>query len=114
MSDMSFQNDDLGLLAEKTKPNERATRATARLKAKIYSALIRRQEECGPLLSLTKTREAGFGLCVFERLWEELPVGHAAKCFNCCSVCHARILGERVERAPIYWHECPYVAFGKK
>ena len=114
MSDMSFQDDDLGLLAEKTKPNEGATRATARLKAKIYSALIRRQEESGPLLSLTETREAGAGLCVFESLWEKLPVGHSAKCFNCCSICHARILGERVERAPIYWHECPYVAFGKK
>lgn len=114
MNDMSFQDDDLGLLAEKTEPNEGATRAPARLKAKIYSALIRRQEQSGPLLSLTGTQEAGFGLCIFESFWEKLPVGHAAKCFNCCSVCHARILGERFERAPIYWQECPYVAFGEK
>ena len=114
MSHMSFPDDDLELLAEKTEPNESSTRATGRLKAKIYSALILRQEATGPLLSLIETREAGFGLCVFESLWEKLPVGHTAKCFNCCSICHARILGERVERAPIYWHECPYVTFGKK
>jgi hypothetical protein len=110
MSEMSFQDDDLGLLAEQIEPTEGPLRAPARLKARTYSALIRRQEESGRLLSLSETH----GLCVFENLWEKLPLGDAAKRFNCCSVCHARILGERLEPAPIYWHECPYVAFGKK
>lgn len=112
---MSFQDDDLFIaLAEKTERDEGATRTPSRLKSKIYSALVREQEASGSLQSLTQTREAGQALCVFESLWEKLPLGEAAKCFNCCSICHARILGERVERAPIYWGHCPYVAFGKR
>lgn len=111
---MSFQDDDLfERLAEKTQPAEGTSRAPTRLKSKLYSTLIRHQEESGPLLSLTETREAGHELCVFESLWEKLPLGHSAKCFNCCSVCHARVLGEQVEKAPIYWGHCPYVAFKK-
>jgi hypothetical protein len=26
-------------------------------------------------------------------------------------VCHARVLAERLEHAPIYWPHCPYVRF---
>ncbi len=111
---MSFQDDDLfAKFAEKTEPGGACTRAPARLKSKLYSALIRRQEASGPLLSLTETQEAEQGLCVFESLWEKLPLGNVAKSFNCCSVCHARVLGERVEQAPIYWSHCPYVTFKK-
>ena len=111
---MSFQDDNLfARFAESTEPAEPATTAPARLKSRIYSALIRSQEESGPLLSLSETQEAGRELCVFESLWEKLPLGQSAKCFNCCSVCHARILGERLEQAPIYWGNCPYVAFKK-
>jgi hypothetical protein len=114
MNEMSFPDDDLGLLVEKIGPMEGRLRAPARLKARIYSVLTRRQESSGPLLSLTETRQAGHGLCVFESFWEKLPLDDAAKRFNCCSVCHARVVGEHMERAPIYWHACPYVAFGKK
>jgi len=85
--------------------------APARLKASIYSALIRRQAESGPLASLSGTKASGRGLCVFEQLVEISPVSEAAKCFNCCSICHARILAERIENAPIYWTHCPYVRF---
>ena len=86
-------------------------RTPSRLKSRIYSELIRRQQAEGPLESLPATHEAGRRLCVFEDLVRIAPVGEKAKQFNCCSVCHARILGENVENAPIYWGNCPYVAF---
>jgi len=86
-------------------------RAPSRLKSRIYSELIRRQQSRAPLEILPATHASGRGLCVFENLVRISPVGEKAKQFNCCSVCHARVLGERVENAPIYWGNCPYVAF---
>jgi len=88
-----------------------ATPAPARLKARIYSMLTRRQEESGPLASLSSTKAADRGLCIFEQLVEISPLPQPAKCLNYCSVCHARILAEKVENAPIYWSNCPYVRF---
>ena len=44
-----------------------AERAPARLKSQIYSALVSKQSETGPLLSLAATKAAGSGLCVFEQ-----------------------------------------------
>jgi len=89
------------------------TYAPSRLKSRIYSALVRRQQETGPLLSLPATEAAGERLCVFEQLVQISPLPEEQKCFNLCSVCHARLLGERVENAPIFWPHCPYVAFKK-
>jgi hypothetical protein len=89
-------------------------RAPSRLKSRLYSAVVRRQQESGRLQNLAETRAEGAGLCVFEDLWQRATSGDAAQCFNCCSLCHARVLAERLERAPIYWPNCPYVAFGKK
>ncbi len=83
----------------------------SRLKSKIYSALVKRQQESGPLLNFPETKAAGQGLCVFEELVRICPTPQQAKSFHCCSVCHARVLGERVENAPIYWGHCPYVRF---
>lgn len=80
----------------------------ATLKSRIYTALIRRQSETGPLMSLSET--AG-GLCVFEKLVTISPVGESAKCLNCCTVCHARLIAERFENAPLYWKHCPYAGF---
>ncbi len=88
-------------------------RAPSRLKSRIYSALVRRQQKTGPLLSLTSTQIAGRQLCVFENLVRIAPLGEQQKCFNVCSICHARVLGEHVENAPIFWPNCPYVAFQK-
>ena len=88
--------------------------APSRLKARIYSSLVKRQQASGPLLSLTRTKESGRGLCVFEELVQILPVGERAKTLNCCSVCHARILGEQLEHPPIFWGNCPYVAFRRE
>jgi len=84
--------------------------APARLKSKIYSALIDQMEASGPLLDMTST-QATDGLCVFEKLVEIAPLGERIATFNACSICHARVLAERLRRAPIYWNNCPYVGF---
>jgi len=81
----------------------------AALRSRIYSALVRRQEETGPLLSLAAVKASGRNLCVFEELVSIAPVGEKMKAFNCCRICHARILAERMNRPPIWWPHCPYV-----
>jgi hypothetical protein len=94
-------------------PEAASSVAPARLKARIYSKLLKRQQESGPLASLTETKAAGGRLCVFEDLWTIAPVGEKMKCRNLCSVCHARVLAENMEKAPIYWPGCPYSGFQK-
>ena len=115
MSDKPIHDDELfeQIALQSEGPGE-VEHSPSRLKARVYSALVRRQQESGPLLNLTETRYAGHGLCVFEGLWERLPLTTSAKSFNCCSICHARVLGEQVENAPIFWGDCPYVGFQKK
>lgn len=114
MSDKPPQDDEIFLrLAQAAETVTKAENAPSRLKAKTYSALVRRQQQSGPLLNLVETHQAGHGLCVFEAAWARLPLTESAKCFNCCSLCHARVVGEHVEPAPIYWANCPYVAFKK-
>jgi len=100
MSDAFFD----ALAAACEAPSERAL---ARLKSKVYSALVERQSESGPLLSLSKTTH----VCVFESLVQITPVGEEAKSLNFCRVCHARVLAEHLENAPIFWRNCPYVTF---
>jgi hypothetical protein len=89
-------------------------RASSRLKSRIYSKLVLAQAESGPLRSLSVTNAEGRGLCVFERLVEITPLPESVKTKNPCRICHARVLGESVESAPIYWPNCPYVAFQKR
>ena len=86
-------------------------RAPARLKSKIYSALLARMAESGPLLDLSDTKQAGGHLCVFERALTELPLGTDVRSMNPCRICHARVLGERMQHAPIFWPGCPYSDF---
>jgi hypothetical protein len=86
-------------------------KAPSRLKSRIYSVLMRRQAESGPLMGLAETLAGGRGLCVFESLTNACPVGETAKRLNLCEVCHARVLAEHVESAPVFWHNCPYVRF---
>ena len=85
--------------------------APSRLKSRIYSALIARQQSDGPLLNLSEVKARGRRLCVFEELVQIAPVGEAAKQPNFCRVCHARILAENFENAPVYWSGCPYARF---
>ena len=86
-------------------------RASSRLKSKIYSTLVARQGQDGPLLSLSATKDSGRRLCVFEELVQIVPAGESLKCMNLCQVCHARVLGEHVEGAPVFWPGCPYAQF---
>ena len=108
-----FSDDELlQRLAFRIEPAETQA-APSRLKSRIYSALVRRQAESGPLLGLAETKSAGHGLCVFEECVRIAPVGEAAKRLNPCRVCHARVLAEHMENPPIYWPNCPYVNFKK-
>src|SRR5436309_8562238 len=86
-------------------------RAPARLKSKIYSALVARMAESGPLLDLTSTKRFGGHLCVFENVLTMLPVGRDIGSMNPCRICHARVLGERLAHAPVFWGGCPYSEF---
>ena len=86
-------------------------RASSRLKSRIYSALVERQAESGPLATLTQSKAAGHGLCVFEALVQIAPLPEKAKSVNICRICHARVLAEKMENAPIWWPSCPYADF---
>ena len=84
--------------------------SSSRLKSRILSTLISLEQAEGPLRILSETRDAGESLCVFEYAVAMLP-SENLQSRNPCSVCHARVLGERVENAPIYWPGCPYSRF---
>ena|SRR5688572_23911763 len=86
-------------------------RTPASLKSKVYSAVVTRLAQSGPLLDLKGVKAAGGHLCVFEHAVAVLPVGSRVRSMNPCRVCHARVLGERLEHAPIFWPGCPYSEF---
>jgi hypothetical protein len=83
------------------------------LKARVYTALIGKQQESGPLMDLQRTKRSGRELCVFEELVQIVPVGQTAKSSFICRACHARILAENLDDPPIFWPGCPYVVFKK-
>jgi len=85
--------------------------APSSLKARLYSALIRSQQETGPLASLGMSVADGHGVCVFEKLVQIVPVNDATKSPFFCTTCHARILAEHFDNPPIFWAHCPYVQF---
>ena len=87
------------------------TPAPSCLKSKLYSSLINAQQQSGPLLGLKQTREQGHKLCVFERFVEMLPQQKDLQSFQYCNICHARVAGEKIENAPIFWPHCPYCEF---
>ena len=97
-------------LAEKTDAPGDVERAPARLKARLYSALVADMAAEGPLRTLPATKSAGRDLCVFENLLQLVPSERVTS-MNPCRVCHARLLAERFESPPIYWPHCPYVEF---
>ena len=88
-----------------------AERAPARLKSKVYSAVTSRMAAAQPLLDLAATKNAGGHLCVFEHALTLLPAATGIQSMNPCRVCHARVLGERMDHAPIFWPGCPYSEF---
>ena len=98
-------------LAKETDALEsRADHAPARLKARVYSALVAAMASDGPLRSLPETHASGRPLCVFEHLFCVVPAERMTS-MNPCRVCHARVLAERFDSPPIYWPHCPYVKF---
>ncbi|MGH9614687.1 MAG: hypothetical protein ACRD4P_16595 [Bryobacteraceae bacterium] len=96
-------------LAGCTGPAE--TAAPSRLKANLYSRLVREQTLSPGMAPLSACEEHGFGLCVFEKLVRIASPGERMEALNPCRVCHARFLAERLENAPIYWPHCPYAKF---
>lgn len=94
-------------------PQEIGESAPSSLKARLYSALVRKQQESGPLASLDSSVAAGHALCVFEKLVHIAPVGERAKSPFFCEVCHARVMAESFDHPPIFWPGCPYVDFRK-
>jgi hypothetical protein len=89
---------------------EEPGQASSRLKSRILSKLITLEQDEGPLRILSQSRDAGERLCVFE-LAVALLASDDLQSRNPCAVCHARMLAERVERAPIFWPGCAYSRF---
>lgn len=109
MPDSNWEREFRRIFAE---PGEKEA-APPSLKARLYTRLIREQQESGQLASLDATVAAGHEVCVFEKLVQIAPVGDRLKTPFFCGVCHARIIGEHLNRPPIFWSNCPYVAFKK-
>jgi len=86
--------------------------APSRLKSRIFSKLMRLEQDSGPLRVLSQDRDDGEELCVFEQAVALLP-SEDLQSRNPCRVCHARVLAENFENPPIYWPGCPYVKFCK-
>jgi hypothetical protein len=98
-------------VADQAQLSSDAVGAPSKLKAQIYSALMLHEAATGPLASFSRTKAAGGHLCVFEELVRIAPLGEQVKSLNICRVCHARVLAEKLDKAPIYWPHCPYVKF---
>jgi hypothetical protein len=114
MTDRSREEELFEKLAEAAKrAPQQGKRAPARLKSRIYSALMQRATADGELRSLPETKAAGRGLCIFEEFMRAAPLGEKLKRVNICRVCHARVLAETIENPPIYWGNCPYSDFKK-
>lgn len=106
MSDELWFEHLAGATAEA--PHERAP---AKLRSRIYSTLLARMADTGPLRDLRDTQKAGGRLCIFEDALTKLPLGANTRSRNPCRICHARVLAERMEHAPIFWPGCPYANF---
>ena len=100
-------------LARESEQPDGISAAPPRLKARMYSALVRRQQESGPLRSLRESKAEGAKLCVFEETWTVAALSEKIQRLNLCRVCHARLLAEKMEKAPIYWPGCTYADFHK-
>lgn len=98
-------------LAEATSPGP--SRASSRLKSRIYSALMSAEAAQGSLASLDECQKQGRELCLWERLIQITPAPETIRSLNHCHFCHARLLAEHLEGAPLRWHGCPYAAFQK-
>ena len=101
--------DDLWFEQLAAATDESEESAPARLKSRVYSAMVQRMSRTAPLLDLRESKRAGAALCVFENAM--LPLQEELRSMNPCRVCHARVLGERMTWAPVFWPGCPYADF---
>ena len=108
---MTEPNTEMEFRALLARLDEQAARAPSSLKARLYSEFVHKQQETGPLASLDASVASGQGVCVFERLVQIAPVGEQIKSPFFCQACHARVLAEHFDNAPIHWPHCPYVKF---
>ena len=114
MADQEQKDKLFNQLADRTSLGSAPSPAApSRLKARIYSALMLRESASKRLRSIPATKAEGGKLCVFEELVRIAPVSINMKSLNICRICHARVLGEAMEKPPIYWANCPYVEFKK-
>ena len=109
MTNDEFDNGEIQRILRAAEAETPAA-VSSRLKSRIFSKLIQMEQEQGPLRVLSESRSAGEILCIFETVVAALPSDNLQS-RNPCAVCHARILGERVEQAPLYWPGCPYTTF---
>ena len=93
-----------------TVPEPAGGSASSCFKSRVYSRLIEAQESDGPLEPLADSAANGSPLCVFEQIMAVAP-SNALQRYQYCKICHARVAGERVESAPIFWPNCPYSDF---
>ncbi|MEO7205529.1 MAG: hypothetical protein ABI145_01795 [Steroidobacteraceae bacterium] len=112
MAQADDQNEHLARLLSLALEQEES--ASSRLKSRLYTALVRATQETGTLQTLTQSKAAGRDLCAFETLVQIAPIGDKAKAPFFCWTCHARIMGEHWENAPVFWEGCPYAAFQKR
>ena len=108
---MPGEDSEMQLRALLEDDENRRELAPSSLKARLYSTLVRKQQESGSLASLDSSVSAGRGVCVFEKLVQIAPIPDAAKTPFFCQACHARVLAEHLENPPIFWANCPYVQF---
>lgn len=111
MSDRDVIADDAFFENLADEQAQEGVRAPARLKAKVYSALVRRAQQDAALRDLAATQQAGYELCFWEKIMEAVP---GAGRLNHCRFCHARLLGESLPHAPIGWSGCPYAQFHRR
>jgi hypothetical protein len=110
---MSDVNQDLEFSHLLLISDDRNERAPASLKARLYTAFVREQQQTGRLASLDATVAAGRDICIFEKLVQVAPIGEGAKSPFFCNTCHARVLAEIFDNPPIFWPHCPYSDFKK-
>lgn len=104
-----FNNDEVRVILQAAEAQVPVA-VSSRLQSRIFSKLIQLEQEQGPLRVLSESRAAGEKLCVFEAVVAALP-STDLQSRNPCAVCHARVVAERVEHAPIFWPGCPYARF---
>ena len=85
---------------------------SSRLQSRVYSTLIRLQQEEGPLKPLSEHQSEGTPICSWEAALSSLPLV-SLQTTNLCAVCLARISAEHIEGAGPKWPGCIYTEFCK-